>query len=92
MIHNFCTKYGKILEICKQYSKKLSNISCNHGKNIPPPPSIHHIKSLTNGQRQTAGSTAKDTSPLSGRHASETSLDYSKRYIKIFIKLILLIS
>ena len=25
MIHNFCTKYGKILEICKQYSKNLVN-------------------------------------------------------------------
>ena len=25
MIHNFCTKYGKFLEICKQYSKNLVN-------------------------------------------------------------------
>ena len=25
MKHNFCTKYGKILEICKQYSKNLVN-------------------------------------------------------------------
>ena len=25
MIHNLCTKYGKILEICKQYSKNLVN-------------------------------------------------------------------
>ena len=56
MIHNFCTKYGKILEICKQYSKNLSNISCNHGKNIPPPTSIHHITPLakSNGKQPTA--------------------------------------
>ena len=25
MKHSFCTKYGKILEICKQYSKNLVN-------------------------------------------------------------------
>ena len=25
MMHNFYTKYGKILEICKQYSKNLVN-------------------------------------------------------------------
>jgi hypothetical protein len=25
MIHTFCTKYGKILEIYKQYSKNLVN-------------------------------------------------------------------
>ena len=25
MTHNFCTKYGKFFEICKQYSKNLVN-------------------------------------------------------------------
>ena len=24
-MHNFCTKYGKILDICKQFSKKFGN-------------------------------------------------------------------
>ena len=42
MIHNFCTKYGKILDISKQFSKNL----INEFGNIPRRCVVHKFSDL----------------------------------------------